>query len=286
MRWKEWPLVLFTLLGQAAAGLAILLLLPLHVVPALITDRSLDGVRLHAALSVLGLLGAAAILSLFHLGRPARAGRALSGTGSSWLSREILAEILFMAATAALAFTAWRASASYVNISIAVLVAAEAIAFVVSMARIYTVPAVPDWNTPATSAAFFATALLLGSMLAALAARGAIPFLSGLAGTAFDAASQKIAFAFAAAAFLLAFLFSPGFGRRVRRKAARVYPPDRSLPFFFAVRISLLVPAIGLWGAAAFRPLAPASLAWIAFAAAVLSEFVGRLVFYSLPDGL
>ncbi len=286
MRWKEWPLVLFTLLGQTAAGLALLLLLPLHIVPTLVTERALDGLRLRAALSVIGFLGAASILSLFHLGRPARAGRALARTGASWLSREILAEVLFLAATAALAFTAWRASASYVNTSLAVLVAAEAIAFVFSMAKIYTLPAVPDWNSPATSSAFFATTLLLGSMLAALAARGAVPFLAGAEGTAFDAALQIIAFVIAASAVLLAFFFSPGFRKTARRGAPRVYPPHPGLSSLLAVRIALLVLAAGLWGATAFRPLLPAGWAWAGFAAAALSEILGRFVFYSLPDGL
>ncbi len=89
-----------------------------------------------------------------------------------------------------------------------------------------------------------------------------------------------------ASAVLLAFLFSPGFRKTARREAPRVYPPHPGLSSLLAVRIALLVLAAGLWGATAFRPLLPAGWAWAGFAAAALSEILGRFVFYSLPDGL
>jgi DMSO reductase anchor subunit len=286
MRRHEWPLVVFTILGQMAAGLTLFLLVPLYFLPELTLARDLRPMRLAVDLTVLGLLGGAALLSLLHLRHPGRAVRALANAGSSWLSKEILALVLFGMATAGLAALAWKAPASPAAVTLAVLVAAEAVAFLYSMARLYTQPAVPDWNSPATAVSFFGTAILLGSMPAALAARGDIGYLAGLDGSPTAAILQKAALAAAGAALLAAFLYSPRFGLRVKRGAPRVYEPNPRLVPIFAVRIALLVLAFALWGMATFRPGAPAWSAWAGFAAAVVSEIMGRWLFYALPDEL
>jgi DMSO reductase anchor subunit len=286
MRRHEWPLVAFTLLAQTAAGLALFLLAPLYMLPDFALAPKLRTMKLGACLTVLALLGAAALLSLFHLRHRGRAPRALANSGSSWLSREILALVLFGAATAGQAFLAWRAPASPVAVTLMILVAAEAVALVFSMSRLYTLPAVPDWNTPATAAAFFGTAALLGSMLAALAARGSLPYMNGLVKTPTAAFLGKAAFAAAGAVLMTTFLYSPRFGRRFKRPEARIYESDPKLVPVFGVRMVLLLAALALWGLAIFQPSAPAWLAWAGFAAAALSETLGRWLFYALPDEL
>jgi anaerobic dimethyl sulfoxide reductase subunit C len=286
MRRHEWPLVVFTILGQTAAGLTLFLLVPLYFLPELTLARDLRPMRLAVDLAVLGLIGGAALLSLFHLKHPRRAVRALANSGASWLSREILALVLFGGATAGLAALAWKAPASPAAITLAVLVAAEAVAFVYSMARLYTQPAVPDWNSPATAIAFFATPIVLGSMLAALAARGEIPHLTGLVGSPTAAILQKSALAAAGAVLLAAFLYSPRFGLRVKRETPRAYAPNPRFVPIFAARIVLLALAVSLWGLATLRPGASAGPAWTGFAAAAMSEIIGRWLFYALPDEL
>lgn len=286
MNGREWPLVLFTLIGQAAAGLAFFLILPLYFFPALSTDRSLSGFRLGAPLIILALLGAAALLSLFHLGNPARAVRALANAGASWLSKEILAEIIFMGATAGLAFLAWKAPGSPAGITLAVLVVVEAAAFVYSMGKIYTIPAVPEWNSAATRVSFFASAFGLGSMAAALAVHGAIPFIDGAPGTRLDSGLHTAALVTAGGAWLVALLFSPGLGLLIAKKSSRVYAPKRAYPVVFAVRIVLLLFSVVLWAYGVFHPAATLYWVWAGFGLAFLSETLGRLLFYSLPDGL
>ncbi len=286
MRRQEGSLVAFTVLGQAAAGLAFFLIGPLYLLPPMASDSRLRPARLAACLVVLALLAAAAMVSLLHLKHPGRAPRALANTGSSWLSKEILALVLFGASAAGLALLAWRAPSSNAAVTLAVLVIAEAGALVYSMARLYTQPAVPDWNIPATAAAFLGTTILLGSMLAALAARGDIAAFDGLAGTPVSALLFKAAFAATGLVFLAAFLYSPGLGRRFKRPGPRVYEPDRSLFPIWLIRIALLAAAFALWGMAAFRSAAPSWLAWAGFAAAALSETLGRWLFYALPDEL
>jgi anaerobic dimethyl sulfoxide reductase subunit C len=286
MRRKEWSLVAFTVLGQTAAGLTLFLLAPLYILPELASMRGLRAARLGADMIVVGLLAAAALASLFHLKHPGRAARALANAGSSWLSKEILALVLFGAATAGLALLTWRAPASPAGVTLAVLVIAEAGALVYSMVRLYTLPTVPDWNTPATAAAFLGTAIMLGSMLAALAARGGNALIESAAGMRLADTLFKIGFAAAGIVFVTAFLYSPGLGRRFQRQGPRVYEPDLGLFPVWIGRIALIVAAFTLWGMAAFRPAAPSWLAWAGFAAAALSEILGRALFYSLPAGL
>ncbi|MDD8026237.1 MAG: dimethyl sulfoxide reductase anchor subunit [Acidobacteriota bacterium] len=286
MRWKEWSLVAFTVLGQTAAGLALLLLAPLYILPELSEARGLQPARLGMDLMVLGLLAAAGLASLFHLKRPGRAARAVANAGSSWLSKEILTLVLFGAATAGLALLTWRAPKSLAAVTLAVLVIAEAGALVYSMVRLYTLPTVPDWNTPATAAAFLGTMILLGSMLAALAARDGNALIESAAGMRLADTLFKIGFAAAGIVFVTAFLYSPGLGRRFKRQGLQVYEPDLGLFPVWIVRIALSAAAFALWGMAAFRPAAPAWLAWAGFAAAALSEILGRALFYSLPAGL
>jgi anaerobic dimethyl sulfoxide reductase subunit C (anchor subunit) len=286
MRRHEGSLVAFTLLAQTAAGLALFLLAPLYLLPDFAMAPRLRTMKLGACVLVLVLIGAAALLSLLHLKRRGRAPRALANAGTSWLSKEILALVLFGAATAGQAFLAWRAPVSPAAVTLVILVAAEAVALVYSMSRLYTLPAVPDWNTPATAAAFFGTAALLGSMLAALAARGEHALVESASGQRFAGALSKLSLAVAGIVFVTALLYSPGLGLIFKRPGARVYEPDPRLGPVFGVRMALLLAALVLWGLAIYRPSAPAWLGWAGFAAAFLSETIGRRLFYALPDEL
>ncbi|MCK7483603.1 MAG: dimethyl sulfoxide reductase anchor subunit [Candidatus Moduliflexus flocculans] len=93
---KEWPLVAFTVLGQAAVGIFVLFHLPF-----LARFRAPTyGWRITWLVTlalVLLLAGLAVLVSFFHLRHPLRARFALSNLRSSWLSREILFELVFMA---------------------------------------------------------------------------------------------------------------------------------------------------------------------------------------------
>lgn len=286
MRWREWPLVLFTLAGQAAAGLAFFLVLPFNMFPDLASDRALAPLRFAAAKTAFGLLAAAALLSLFHLGSPRRAVRALANTGTSWLSREILAELIFMGAVGALAFTAWRMPASPLNTALSVLVVAEAAIFVFNMARIYKIPSVPEWNSGSTILAFFSSALLLGSIAAALAAAGAVPGIRLAARPGLAADFMTAAAVASSAALLLAVFYSPGFGLRAPRRSALVAAPASGPALAFLARLVLAACAAGLCAAAALSAGGSSMLLWGALASAAASEILGRFIFYSLPSGL
>jgi DMSO reductase anchor subunit len=152
LRVEHLPLVAFTLLGQAAAGMAVL--------------SSFAGPPGVPMLVTLGLLIAvAALASLFHLGHASRAWRTPANAGRSALSREVVALGLFAAAW----LHAW-----FVPDWGRMTLALAGMALVHAMAEVYAIDAVPGWARWRTRAAFFASALLLG-LVALLAVARPIP---------------------------------------------------------------------------------------------------------------
>ena len=151
-----WSLVIFTLLGQAAAGMLILSFF----------SRTADTSRAKAWVACI-LLGVGALASLEHLSDPTVSFYTITNVGTSWLSREILFVGLFGAGLLLWLITlnAWARR----------LAAILGLAFVYVMSRVYTIPTVPFWNSLFTYWLFLATSLLLGSSLLlfmdALAAR-------------------------------------------------------------------------------------------------------------------
>ena len=275
MKLYEWPLVLFTVLGQAAVGAALFIVLPLYIFPGWAAIRSVDELRIAGPAAIVALLGAAAVFSLFHLGRPQRAFRALTKSGSSWLSREVTAEMIFGIASAALAVLAWKMPRSAASTTLSVLVVAEAGAFIYSMARIYTIAAVPAWFSPATPVSFASTTLVLGSLIGAI--------LSGTIGTPgldqsrFHSGLTGAAVIILGASFVIAILYAPRFGVFARKEPFPVAAPIRGLALVQAMRLALLGLALAFVGFGS--ALVPA------LAAAFISEILGRFVFYSLPAG-
>lgn len=107
-------------------------------------------------------------ISVFHLGRPAYAWRALKMWRRSWLSREVLLFGLFFVSLTALTFGSWASTAHIISPDNAMLVGLRWIATVIGFAglfasaRIYLVPARPAWNTSHTPIDFLLSSLFLG----------------------------------------------------------------------------------------------------------------------------
>ena len=140
---EDLPLVLFTLLGQAAAGLAVV---SLFVGSLPVPARVATGV----------LTALAALASLFHLGTPSRAGRMRANARSSALSREVVMLCLFAAAW----ILAWFDPPTG-----RVVLALCGFALVYAMADVYAIDGIPGWDRGRARAAFASTALLLGSIV-------------------------------------------------------------------------------------------------------------------------
>lgn len=155
-------LVLMTSAMQAAFGLLCFLLLDQNLTPF--------------SLAFLLLVTIIAInISVFHLGRPAYAWRALKMWRRSWLSREVLCFTLFLCTLSACAAASWSPLV-HLDLQRAVLPLALATAVFGLMgtgasACIYLVKARPAWDMAHTPIDFLVSALFLGAPLSAALAR-------------------------------------------------------------------------------------------------------------------
>ncbi|HUF97191.1 MAG TPA: DmsC/YnfH family molybdoenzyme membrane anchor subunit [Ilumatobacter sp.] len=141
----HWPLVWVTLLTQIATGV--------------MAGAVANGAERSGSLAAFIAASIALPTSLFHLGRPAMAFKALRGLRRSWLSREVLAFGLFAAMTGAAVLVPGAATAT--------AALAVGIVGVYASARLYIVPGRPSWNTPLTIVQFWATGLAIGPLLLA-----------------------------------------------------------------------------------------------------------------------
>lgn len=186
----HWPLVLMLVLTQMSVG-------------AFLVDRTLHGMDLAAGSGmapatrtlhlgtafVLGTIGLAA--SIFHLGRPWRAYRAVIGWRTSWLSREVLCFGAFAASASAYAANPWLAAAGLAlspawERALGSAVALSGLAGVASSTMVYASTRRAFWNAPYTGLKFLLTALVLGIPVALLIR------LMAAAGTSSGAVAQAM----------------------------------------------------------------------------------------------
>ncbi len=152
----HWPLVFMLVLTQLSVGaFAVLWVLDMLGRGA--------GLSLSALVS-LAIAGVSLGASTLHLGRPIYAWRALRGLRRSWLSREVLSLSAFAGVASMFAGMLFfdipaRPLAGLLTVVCGVI-------GITCSARIYIVPARPAWFSTYTVTEFFATALLLGPLLA------------------------------------------------------------------------------------------------------------------------
>ncbi|PLS74981.1 MAG: 4Fe-4S ferredoxin [Actinobacteria bacterium] len=170
----HWPLIALTLLTQLSLG----------TVAATVAAELAGGAgRNGLAGGAVGaaLAGAVALCaSLFHLGRPAHAFKALRNLRTSWLSREVALLAVFSGASLTYA-AAWTwadvlGAGRAPRLALGVGAVVAGVAGVYASGRLYLVPARPVWHSRRTLVAFFATALSTGPLLALLCLdRGRLP---------------------------------------------------------------------------------------------------------------
>jgi anaerobic dimethyl sulfoxide reductase subunit C (anchor subunit) len=176
---NEWSLIGYSLLVQMAAGLFLFLGFFRLIQPALTDSKTTisfiaPGMALVGPLLALGML-----VSLFHLGNPFRAYRAVSNLRSSWLSREILFTGTFFALW--LVYFVCEINGIYVRPLIGLTMLA-AILTVISMAGIYYSTGNRGWNSMNTYAGFLGSVVILGSAGTVLLMAAAGEIVSSLVG--------------------------------------------------------------------------------------------------------
>lgn len=159
----EIPLVLFTIMAQWAVGIAIMLVITdLFLVKY--SPEGHQGLRIGGML-VLPLCALAVIFSIFHLGQPLLAFKAIGNLGTSWLSREILATSFLGISALAYSYVWWKTPENEsIRKGLGVLTAIIGLVTIIISAKVYTMPAHATWNNWQTSASFLLGTFFLGSL--------------------------------------------------------------------------------------------------------------------------
>ena len=169
MNTKEWALIAYTILTQMSVGAFVVLGLAHTYALRKAGEKQANALSNRALLAIGPVLVLATLASLFHLGNPTNAYRAIN-IGSSWLSREILLTLLVIGAGGVFAIMQWRQIGEFrVRQAIAVVAAIIGLGLVFSMAQVYQLRAEPAWDTAATPVLFFTTAFLLGALAVGVA---------------------------------------------------------------------------------------------------------------------
>ncbi len=154
----HWPLVAMLVLTQLSVG-AFAGGLFLNRYSDIISHPLAPAVQALVALCA-GILAMA--VSIFHLGRPHLAFRAVLGLRHSWLSREIIAFGLFAILTAFYALASWKHEGGLTNQILAIITAILGLFGIGCSIMVYKVTRRPFWDHPQTMVKFFLTTGILG----------------------------------------------------------------------------------------------------------------------------
>lgn len=251
----ELPLVIFTVLSQASAGLALM-----GTVAACGKSDYAPGKRewlFISGLMILGIFG-----SLFHLGHPFKAYLALSHLDKAWLSREVLAAGFFVPAALGAAYTAGsnpeKGGASILGIIAVIL----GIITVLASGMTYAPPAIPAVNNALPAVFFLISAIVLGAGFASwFAGENSQPMLARV-------------FTSALVVGLVVTLIAPCVwlsGGAVMRATA--YAWLASPLYWFHVTAGFAVPLFIMWRTRSIPVWLPVL--------ALVAELVGRAAFFS-----
>jgi anaerobic dimethyl sulfoxide reductase subunit C len=301
MQSSEWSLIIFTIIMQMAVGTFVILGGVHFFATRRYSEKDADLLSDRALLAIGPAVVLAILVTLLHLGNPVNAPLAISNFGTSWLSREISFSMLFSVGGAAFAFMQWRkiSTASNRNI-LALVVAAIGILLVFTMGQIYMLPTVPAWNTLATPVAFFLTTFLLGSLAIGAAYVTAYWVLKSRDNLAdqtvqFDILATTLRWIALISVALLGiqFVVIPLYIAELATSSSPAANESVKLMLdqssvLFGLRLVLLFLGAGIFSLFIYQNATSedkarivGNLAYAAFALVLISEVIGRLLFYS-----
>lgn len=300
---RDWSLILFTILAQMSVG-AFWVLGFVHLYARRKTNEvEADRLSDRALLAIGPVLFLGFLASLLHLGEPLGAVRAISNVGESWLSREILFGVTFAVLGGLFAIMQWRKLSSFaVRNVIAILAGIAGLFLIISMSMVYMLPTQPAWNSLATPVSFFTAALLLGSLVMGTAFAGNYFFLKskGEEGLSTQLALLRTSLRGIAVVALLMMgiqlIATPIYGASLSsgapeaQESARMLAGDFSV--MFTLRLILSFIGAGLFAMFLYRASDGAKerylayLVYGAFALVLVSEVLGRYLFYAIQVGV
>lgn len=296
---REFALIAFTILGQMAVGAFLVLSIVKFFAIRKAGKEAADQMADRALVAIIVALGLGLLASLFHLGSPLSAPRAVTNIATSALSREILAGVIF--AVLGFLYTIlqlFKLGPSVLRDVLAWLTALAGIVLVYFMAMVYMLPTHPAWNTIATPISFFTTTLLLGCLAMGVAyvvnysyLKSKNPGCADEQCTLLRSALQWIAVAsmiLLGIEFVLipSTLLGLAVGSPQALASAKLIAGTYGLTFFF--RLLLAFVGAGVFGLFLYKTAQVAGkekmLGYIVVAAFVLvfvAEVLGRYLFYS-----
>lgn len=274
MGWHEWPLMLFTVLGQCVVGAIIVM--GLAVIGGSLNEQ--QGRAVHRSMFFLWLLmGIAFVASTLHLGSPWRAFNSLNRVGASALSNEIAAGALFFAVGGGcwLLTVLGKMPPALGKLGLWVTMALG-IVFVYAMTRVYQIDTVPTWHNGYTTLSFFLTVLIGGPLLGVLLLRAA-----GL-----DVSTRHSLATLSVVALLVSLGMAMMQGYELASISSSVQQASALIPQYGQLmvgRLVLVVLGLGCWICPLLRR-GNASVMGMALGLilVIAGELVGRGVFYGL----
>ncbi|EMW1039940.1 TPA: dimethyl sulfoxide reductase anchor subunit family protein [Citrobacter freundii] len=270
--WHEWPLVLFTVLGQCVAGALIV-----SGYGWLTTKDDAVKQRIVRSMFFLWLvMGITFLASVMHLGSPLRAFNSLNRIGASALSNEIASGSLFFAVGGLWWLVAFLgkmpATLGKIWLLLSMLLG---LVFVYAMTNVYQIDTVPTWYNGYTTLAFFMTMLLSGPLFAALLLRAA-----GVSCSPARFAGISVLALLVTVAVVVLQGLSLGEIHSSVQNAGALVPDYASLQVW---RILLLVAGLGCWICPLVRRKEPSvgGLA-LGLVSVLAGEIIGRGLFYGL----
>lgn len=297
MNTHDWALVLFTILAQMAVGSFVVLGVVHFLVARKAGAEEADRMSDRALLAIGPVLVLGLIASFFHLGNPLNAYNAIGNIGTSWLSREIISGVAFAALGAVFAFLQWRkiGSASLRN-AIAILAALIGLVLVYSMGNVYLLRTVAVWDTVLTPVSFFATTFLLGTLAMGAAFVANYAYLQrknpGCADAQCILLRKTLSWIAISSIVLLGveFVVLPLYLVYLSSAAGELV--TGTFRTVLIVRLVLAFLGAGLFGAMVYRNAVSVGREkvaglWLyaAFAVVLISEILGRFLFYASNTG-
>ena len=271
--WHEWPLVLFTVLGQCVAGATIVTGLGWLAARHEPADQRRIVLNMFFLWVVMGI---AFFASVLHLGSPLRAFNSLNRVGSSALSNEIASGSVFFAVGGFwwLLSVMGKMPAALGRLWLLVSMVLGLV-FVWAMTRVYQIVTVPTWYNGYTTASFFLTALLTGPLFAALLLKmSKVPFNGK-----FFASVSVLGYLLSIAVVVMQ-TADLGFIHSSVQQANALLPDWGTLQVW---RFVLLAAGLGCWLCPLLRRVPPraAGLA-LGLVLMLAGELIGRGLFYGL----
>ena len=230
----------------------------------------------YGGIAIFPVIVLALLFSLFHLGKPLHAFKAIFNLGNAMLSLEILAFIIIGALALVYSYMWWKAPDNRLRRPIGWMLSIAGFIGIVISANVYTLPARLAWDSWETVAAFLTTTILLGSVTVA----------SLLAGVEEQQKAQRTLGIVVLAGVVGSVAILAGIASMYGdspEQSAFVVGTFASGMFFMRLLGSLALPAaaaVSLFGKQPSKALLKVTLV-----AVVLGELIGRILFYSATMG-